>query len=255
MPTSFLRSAFSRRSAHTAFTLLASLALLALTGCETDQRTLRPDGPPPPSAAKAPAPTPELEARAKFFDGQLETEVLLSRSGFSPRPGKGGGPGAENRGRSGFSGGFGGAAGGKRGGGGGGDRSGGGPRGDSPAGRGSSARDDDSRPRIVAENQPPVQFHLRLTNHSPAALEVEVLDFNSALGNFVVQPRKLPVAPDASVEAEPMTSRLGLTSTEFPLTLRLRAAGRTEQQILTLRPIATPTAPPSPPPPSSPPIP
>lgn len=246
MPTSFLRSASSRRPVRPAFTLLASLALLALTGCETDQRTPRPDSAPPPaaaSAAKAPAPTPELEARAKFFDGQLETEVLLSRSGFSPRSGKSGGPGGENRGRSGFSGGFGGAAGGKRGGGG---ERGGGPRGDSPAGRGSPSRDDDPRPRIVAENQPPVQFHLRLTNHGPAALEVEVLDFNSALGNFVVQPRKLTVAPDASVEAEPMTSRLGLTSTEFPLTLRLRSASRTEQQILNLHPIATASTPPTP---------
>lgn len=247
MPTSFHRSASSRRSAHTAFTFLASLALLALTGCETDQRTPRPGSPPPPSAANAPTPTPELEARAKFFDGQLETEVLLSRSGFSPRPGRAAGPGGENRGRSGFSGGFGGAAGGKRGGGGSGvERSGGGPRGDSPASRGSPARDDDPRPRIVAENQPPVQFHLRLTNHGPAALEVEVLDFNSALGNFVVQPRKLTVAPDASVEAEPMTSRLGLTSTEFPLTLRLRSASRTEQQILILHPIASPASPPTP---------
>ncbi len=235
----------------------ASLALIAFTGCETDERSPRPGGRPDALASTsgepAPAPSPELEARGTFFAGQIETEVRLSRSGFAPRPGKDGPPGAggEGRGHGGFSGGFGGEArGGKRGGGGGGgERGGGGPRGgDSPEGRGGAGREGEARPRIVAENKPPVQFHLRLTNHSPTQVDVEVLDFNSDLGNFVVQPRKFLLAPGASAEADPMTSRLGLTSTEFPLTVRLRFAGRTEQQVLALHPIVPPAPPPPAPP-------
>lgn len=218
----------------------ASLALLALAGCESDERSPRRGPPPSEAGAAAPAPAPEMSAHATFFAGQIETEVLLGRAGFGPRAdGKDGPPGGgEGRGRSGFSGGFGG--GGKRGG-------GGGPRGgDGPEGRSGPGRDAEARPRIVAENKPPVRLHLRLTNHSTEPAEIEVLDFNSDLGNFVVQPRKISVAPGASAEAEPMISRIGLSADAIPLTIRLRRSGQTEQQKLMLQVIAPPTPPPPP---------
>ncbi|MCX6956208.1 MAG: hypothetical protein NTV51_29085 [Verrucomicrobia bacterium] len=229
----------------------ASLALLAFAGCETD-RPRR--GPPAPEAgAAAPAPVPEMSARAVFFAGQLETEVLLSRTGFGPRGnGKDGAPSdGEGRGRGGFGGGFGG----KRGGGGG-PRGGGGGEGGPPGeGRGGSGRSTDGEPvpRIVASNQPPVRLHLRLTNRGADPVEVEVLDFNSDLGNFVVQPKKIAIAPGASAEADPMTSRLGVPGDAIPLTVRLRLNGKIERQVLTLQIIApaspapTPPAPPTPP--------
>jgi hypothetical protein len=83
-------------------------------------------------------------------------------------------------------------------------------------------------------------MRLRLTNHGESPLEVEVLDFNSELGNFVVQPAKLTLPPGEPVEAEPMLSRLGVPAVEeIPLTVRLRVGGRSgqaETQILRLRP-------------------
>lgn len=224
----------------------ASLALLALTGCESDRPSRR--GPPAGEAgAPAPAPVPEMSAYGTFFAGQIETEVLLSRTGFGPRGGgKDGAPPAEGegRGRGGFGGGFGGGGGGKR---------GGGPRGGEGGGspgeaRGGSGRNSDGEPvpHIVASNQPPVRLYLRLTNHGTEPAEVEVLDFNSDLGNFVVQPKKISVAPGASAEADPMTSRLGVPGDEIGLTVRLRQNGQTEKQLLALRTITPPAPPVSP---------
>lgn len=225
----------------------ASLALLALAGCETDRGPRR--GPPLGEAgAPAPAPVPEMSAHATFFAGQLETEVLLSRTGFGPRgSGKDGAPpDGAGRGRGGFGGGFGG----KRGGGGGGGPRGGGGEGGPPGeGRGGSGRSTDGEPvpHIVASNQPPVRLHLRLTNHGTDSVEVEVLDFNSDLGNFVVQPAKIAVGPGASAEADPMTSRLGVPGDAIPLTIRLRRNGQTEKQVVILQIIAPPATTPPPP--------
>jgi hypothetical protein len=85
-----------------------------------------------------------------------------------------------------------------------------------------------------------VQLRLRLTNHSDADVEAEVLDFNSDLGNFAVQPEKITLPSRESIEADPMTSRLGVPAVEeILLTVRLRLGGKngqTETQILKLRP-------------------
>jgi hypothetical protein len=72
---------------------------------------------------------------------------------------------------------------------------------------------------------------------------IEVLDFNSDLGDFVVLPEKIAIAPGASVEADPMVSRLGVSTTEIPVTVRLRLEGKSEQQILTLKVVEEPTQP------------
>lgn len=226
----------------------ASLALLALTGCESDERSPRRGPPPREAGAATPAPAPEMSAHARFFAGQIETEVLLGRAGFGPRAdGKDGPPGGgEGRSRGGFTGGFGGG-GGKRGGG---SRGSGGGGGDFGESRGGASRSADPASPIVAGNRPPLRLHLRLTNHGTEPAEIEVLDFNSDLGNFVVQPRKISLAPGASVEAEPMISRIGLTADAIPLTIRLRRSGQTEQQKLMLQVIAATVPPPAPPPPA-----
>jgi hypothetical protein len=96
-----------------------------------------------------------------------------------------------------------------------------------------------------------VQFRLRLTNHGSEPVEIEVPDFNSTLGNFVVQPRKLSIPAGGSVEADPMTSRLAAAGAEVSLTLGLRVQSQTEKQVLTLQPrtpAAAPTALSAPPP-------
>ncbi len=167
-----------------------------------------------------------------FFNGELETEVLLNRAGFAPKGGgePGGGRGEGGRGGGGFSGGFGGGGGGggRRGGGGG--PGGGGP----PSEGGGRSPSGETTPRIVASNQPPVQLHLRLTNRGAEPAEIEVVDFNSDLGNFVVQPRKLTLAPGESKEVDPMTSRLGVKADALQLVVRIKRNGKSEQQGLSL---------------------
>lgn len=171
-----------------------------------------------------------------FFAGQIEVETLLNRGGFEGR-GKGAdGSGSDNDASE---------ASGKRGGGGGrggGGRGRGGGGGSAPA---ASSGSDTAAPHIYASNMPAVRLHLRLTNHGAAPVDVEVTDFNSDLGNFVVQPEKIPLPPNESVEADPMNSRLGLTSSEIPLTVTLRIDGRTETQVLkleTIKPVAQPAS-------------
>ena len=164
-----------------------------------------------------------------FFGGQFEVETLLARAGSiwardtDPTSGSTGSKG----GRGGFAGGFGGGHGGGRHGGGGGH-----------GGRRSGEEPDEGTqqaPPIRATNGPVIQLRLRLTNHGPEPVTVEVVDFDSALGNFVVLPEKITVQPGASVEADPMVSRLGMSTGEIPLTLKLKIAGRSDQQVLTLK--------------------
>ena len=45
---------------------------------------------------------------------------------------------------------------------------------------------------------------------------------NSDLGNFAVRPSKISVSPGQTAEPDPMISQLGVTSDEFPVTVRLR---------------------------------
>lgn len=228
--------------------LPALLLLLGLAACESD----RPSRRGPPSAetgAAAPAPFPDMETHGTFFAGQIEVEVLVNRAGFGPRDaGSGATPssGSSGGGRGGFSGGFGGG-GGRRGGGGGGGGRGGSGRGGGEQAAGGARPSDDGTPaiHIPVSNLPPVRLHLRLTNHGTDPVEVEVPDFDSDLGNFVVQPPKILLPPNQAVETDPMISRLGVNAAEIALTVAIRANGKVEKQVLVLR-----LVPPAPPPPA-----
>lgn len=165
-----------------------------------------------------PQPIVTMEAHGMFFAGQIEVESLLAPGGM-----RWGAHGKEGKDSPPRGGGF------HMGGGmGGGHRGPSGEFGDGPA------------PTMRASNLPPVQLRLRLTNHGSAPAEVQVLDFNSDIGNFVVQPAKLLVPAGESLEADPMISRLGVPGNEVPLTVRLHLAGRTEQQVITLKIASTP---------------
>jgi len=113
-----------------------------------------------------------------------------------------------------------GGGGGRRGGrgGGGGERRGG--EGGAPA---STSAESGRGPAIRASNAPAVQLRLRLTNHGNEPVDVEVLDFNSQLGNFVVQPAKISLPPGEPTEADPMLSRLG-----YPRSRRFRSRCESE---------------------------
>lgn len=245
-----------RRDSPVTFTLVASVIVFALSSCESDSARPRlgsgtGDAPMTASGQLAtPNPKP-MDAQASFFAGQITAEAMLAKSDVAWRN-PSAADGARGGGRnSGFGGGA--AGGGRRGGGGRGMGGGGGRRGGDIDGAPTSARGEPARgPAIRTSNAPPVQLRLRLTNHGAEPTEVEVLDFNSDLGNFVVQPAKITLPAGEAVEAEPMTSRLGVPAVEeIPITVRLRVggkSGRIEQQVLKLRPRiepATPAAPPS----------
>jgi len=222
------------------------LALLgvALAACEGERPHRAPPGAMGSSAA---VPIPRMEARGVFFDGQLGVEVMLARAGTKWSSDEAAGESSSGRERHGGRlGGFGGGMGmgGMHGGYGGGGRHGGGGQGGEEAEGGGPAT---QAPPIRAVNQPPVQLRLRLTNHGAAPVEVQVIDFNSTLGDFVVQPEKITVPPGEAIEADPMISRLGVFGEEIPLTVKLHITSRTEEQVLTLRAVPEPK-PPVPPP-------
>ena len=224
---------------------LLSLVLIGfgLAACE-GERPHRPSSGDLGSGAPPP-PIPRMEAQGVFFDGQIGAEVMLARSGEkwsrdeAAADNSGGGRGRRGGGGGGTRGGFSGGAGGMHGGyGGGGRRGHGGDEGGEAEGGGSGTQ----APPIRAINQPPVQLRLRLTNHGADPVDVAVIDFNSVLGDFVVQPEKITVKPGESVEADPMVSRLGVSGEAIPLTVKLHISGRTEEQVLTLRVVPEPPA-------------
>ena len=87
---------------------------------------------------------------------------------------------------------------------------------------------------------------LILTNTGPAAVKVELVDFISDLGNFVVEPDTLTLAPGQTAEPTPMVSELGVTADSIPFKVTLKADGKKESKTVTAAIIHD--APPPPPP-------
>ncbi|MCF7689695.1 MAG: hypothetical protein K9N01_15500 [Cephaloticoccus sp.] len=222
--------------------LSAVCLIIGLSACESSRPRHTPRGDMVPPSGERPMPVATMEGQGLFFAGRIEVECLLAPGGMrwaakeaDEKTDRGGG----RRGGGGFSmsGSVGG--GGMRGGmgsgdGGEGDRRGGGYR--------SAGNDAEPRLMIRASRMPPVQLRLRLTNHGDTPVTVEVLDFNSAIGNFVVQPDKIVVDLGAVVEAEPMNSTLGVPGDEVPLTVRLQVEGRQETRVVKLKMVPPPPA-------------
>jgi hypothetical protein len=154
-------------------------------------------------------PLPLMLAKGAFFGGNLIAEIRLSQSrgrgGFHPAPIHGL------------------------------------PSADDSSGSGDDTKItpemvDEMRTRRAESPLPPVVLWLRLTSTAGGPLNVEIIDFESDLGNFAVQPEKIALPPAQSVEAEPMISRLGVTSLKIPVTVSLRLNGKTETHVLTLQP-------------------
>ena len=178
-----------------------------------------------PEAMRAELMRIHFSADATFFDASLGVQVILAPQGMrrlggndspddAPREHRMGGGGMGGPGM-------------------GGGRMGGGPP---PGGmRGGDGASPMPRSSIRASNLPPLQLQLSLTNHGTNEITVEVLDFNSALGNFVTQPDTFTIAAGQTAVPAPMISRLGIPGDEIPLTIRLRRDNRTEQQVLILK--------------------
>jgi len=194
--------------------VLLALAFL-LTGCGGGH-----DQDAEPAVALGPngKPLPLMKAKETFFNGGLIAEIVLSQSrgkgGFHPAPIPG-----------------------------------------LPSEDSDEYSDDDIkvtqdmvdtiRARRAESPIPPIVMWLRLTSAASNPLQVEIIDFNSDLGNFAVQPDHFTITPGQSAEPEPMVSRLGVTSLEIPVTLTLRFNGKSETHVLTLRPVAGAAKPPA----------
>lgn len=131
--------------------------------------------------------------------------------------------------------------------GGGGGGMGGGPGGPPPGDMGGGGAEMSGARGGIAESQlPPAMIRLQFTNTGTVPLEFEIRDFTSELGNFVVNPSRYALAPGETASPDGLTSRLGVTSAEIPITLVLRTKGQTVSRTLVLTAVKDPT--PTPPP-------
>ena len=219
---------------------------LLLAGCASDAPATRP--------AAHYKPAPPLAGRAMFFDGLVEAQLTLGTSPTpvgEPRESKGGDAGGGESGHghrrgsgSGLSvgGGSGGASAGM---GRMGERSGGEWGGGERPGDTGSDTGEGRRSNLRPQGGPAVMIHIQLTNHGTDPLVVSVPDFSSVLGNFVVFPAQLTVAPGQSAEFEPMTSRLGGEFSEVDASLTLSAGSRVEKKVIAMRQLPATAAPPA----------
>jgi hypothetical protein len=86
---------------------------------------------------------------------------------------------------------------------------------------------------------PPITMRLILANQTKQTLEVEIVELNSDLGNFAVQPDHLTLAPEKSAEPYAMNSQLGAAGGEIPVKLALRYAGKTESLVIPVKSLFT----------------
>jgi hypothetical protein len=99
---------------------------------------------------------------------------------------------------------------------------------------------DEAAAYIVAKNNigsplPPVTLHLKLHNLQAATVSVEVMDFDSDLGNFAVSPSSVTIEPGQVSEPDPMVSQLGVTSDLIPVKVRLKMADRKETRTILVK--------------------
>lgn len=168
-------------------------------------------------------PAVAMRGESMFFDGKLKAEVTVSRGRSLPA--------GENE-----------AGGGGRHGGG---RHGGGRRHHDEAMMENSSSEEDGdmpvRPiRSMSGSALAVTLRLKLENLSKDALDVQIRDVTSDLGDFAVRPERILLAPDQSGEVDPMVSELGVTSDEIPVTVALVAFGKKDEKVVLVKNLFTP---------------
>jgi hypothetical protein len=87
---------------------------------------------------------------------------------------------------------------------------------------------------------PPVTLHLYVTNTTGEAVTVKLLDFNSDLGNFAIDPDTLTIDPGQVGEPTPMVSDLGVTSDTIPFNVTLKLGTAKETKTVTTISVLSP---------------
>ncbi|HXQ81751.1 MAG TPA: hypothetical protein VN775_10580 [Opitutaceae bacterium] len=91
--------------------------------------------------------------------------------------------------------------------------------------------------QMLGSPLPPVTLHLILLNAGPDEVSVRMVDFDSDLGNFVVDPDTVTIPPGRTAEPTPMVSQLGVNSDVIPFRVRLRLGKASESRTITVRSI------------------
>lgn len=81
---------------------------------------------------------------------------------------------------------------------------------------------DNDKKSLLGSPLPPVTLHLILTNQSPNPMTVTMVDFDSDMGNFAIDPESLTIGPGQTAEPTPMVSQLGVNSDEMPFKVTLK---------------------------------
>jgi hypothetical protein len=87
---------------------------------------------------------------------------------------------------------------------------------------------------------PPVTLHLILTNASAGPMTIRLIDFNSDMGNFAIDPDSLTIAAGATMEPTAMVSNLGVNEDTIPFTVTLAYGATKETKVVPVTSIAVP---------------
>jgi hypothetical protein len=115
------------------------------------------------------------------------------------------------------------------------DKGGGHDRGGSADKATYSAYEHSDKKQTLGTPVPPVTLHLLLTNAGTEEIAVKMIDFDSELGNFAVDPDTVTIPPGKSAEPTPMVSQLGVSSDEIPFKVRLRLDKASETRTIVVR--------------------
>jgi|CZKI01.1.fsa_nt_gi hypothetical protein len=89
--------------------------------------------------------------------------------------------------------------------------------------------------QVLGNPLPPVTLHLVLTNAGTEEVAVKMIDFDSDLGNFVVDPDTVTIPPGRTAEPTPMVSQLGVSSDEISFKVRLQLGKASETRTVVVR--------------------
>jgi hypothetical protein len=92
-----------------------------------------------------------------------------------------------------------------------------------------------ARASYIGTPLPPVTLHLILINPGGDPLTITITDFESDLGNFVVDPETLTVAAGQTAEPTAMVSQLGVASDLIPVTVTLKMGAAKETRTVLVR--------------------
>jgi len=221
-------------------TLIAAglTGLVSLTGCGGPPRHGPPLSEDRPEAS-APRPT-LLQGEQPFFGGRVLARLIVTRGFGHGAPGGPHGDGAPKHRPGGGGGGMMGGAGGPPPGGMGGGGMGGPPPGGGEMGGGESVP---AQPRMMGASGPGLRVQLQLLDHGhldAQPITIEILDFQSPLGDFALKPDRLALVPGQTASPDAVTSRVGIAAAEIPVQLTLRLAGEKEARTILLRAGAAP---------------